>query len=402
MEPNDSPFELGRISRRESLRWGLIGAGGLLAPGVLAACGSDEKGAGTQASVAGSGGKLERFDPNAAAGSAPDLPKVIGVPGAYDIPESIALLKQMELAAASRGVDFQSAVANGDIQKEADHIQQMLARGVGALMMYPFNEQATRSFVQQALDKGICVFGVGRPFSTVQQIENRRVQGIGMGRAAAKWIRENAGGKAKAVVFDDSKLNPPSIPYHKALLAELKKAGEGVEIIEVPDRGDPEKDANAFASILQAHPDVNVVMGNPVAAPAAFSVLDAKGMGSSPDLYLSVQAGGDDVLAKVASGRSTIKTTLGIAWPVMAYGIGLMAADWLAGKSVPRLIDVRGGGTVITTPEEAATWRRDMNNAGDTWNNRRDTYVELWGNINYDQRENYWREAVTDPAKAKA
>jgi ABC-type sugar transport system substrate-binding protein len=399
VESKEIPFGM-LISRRESLRWGLAGAGSVLASGVLTACGGSSDSSQHTTTIAS--GKLHRFDPNAPAGSVPKLPKVLGVPGAYDIPESEALVRQMQIAAATRGMTLQSAVANGDIAKTVDQTQQMFARGIGALFMYPLNEHGTRFLAQQALDKGICVVGVERPYCTLQTVEDKHAGGVVVGSAAAKWIREHAGGKAKVVLFDESKLNPATVPYFKAIRAELKKVGPEVEIVETDERGSAEQDANAFSALLQAHPDINVVHGNALSAIAAASVFEAKGGGSSADVYISVLAGGDDALAKVESGNSVIKAVFGIPWPVMSYGIGLMAGDWLQGKSIPRVITVRGGAVEISSPDAVPSWRNDMKNAGDAWNQRRDTYVELWGNINYDQRDNYWRELVVSPANAKA
>ncbi len=251
-----------RISRREALQWSALTAGALAAPALLSACGStsSDGGAATAASTPDAA-SLKPFDPNVPAGSPSGLPKLIAFPGAYTDPGSLALSDALRDAGKEEGFDYVTAVANGDVSKLTSQMEAMLQRGFCATFMYPGNEPATRPLAQRALDAGACVFGGGaRPYSTVQVIEDQAVTGRQIGRMAADWIRKNLDGRAQVVYFNEDS-SPTLVPRHRAALAELKQLS-GAEIVsDIEVELTPEAGANAMSTVLQAHPDANVVLG---------------------------------------------------------------------------------------------------------------------------------------------
>lgn len=396
------------LSRRQFVRLGgIASAGALLGTPLLAACGSDD-GSGTASTATKAGttasGELKPFDPGAPAGTAPSLPKRFGLPGAFDDSQSLAFSDQIKTAAESRGLDYTMSVANGDLTKITDQTSTMFAQGVGAIFQYPYEIEATSQFSQQAIDQGVCVMSVLRPLSHVQWVNDLEADGVAIGEAAVRWAKANADGKAKVLLFHQDKANPASIVQHRATVAALKDGGPGIEIVaEVDEKGSAEENANVVTTLLQAHPDITVVLGSGTAAPGAFTAFDAQGKGDSPDVYVGVYAAGDDVLDKIARGGSIVRAAFLYSGPVVGYGLGLYAADWLDGKSIPRLLTPPSGAAIeLSTPAAVAEYRDDMKNAGRTWETKREKYVELWGNISYDTREDYWRELGTAPNAKRA
>jgi hypothetical protein len=71
--------------------------------------------------------------------------------------------------------------------------------------------------------------------------------------------------------------------------------------------------------------------------------------------------------------------------------------DWLEGKTIPRVISAPGGLKEISTPEAASAFQAAMNDPAATWKDQelRDSYITMYGNINYDTRDLYWNSAVT-------
>ena len=403
VEGHDGACERGRpISRRDALRRGAIGVGGVLLPGVLTACGHGAGTSSVPAPTTTAATALKPFDPNVPAGSAPSgLAKVFGFPGSFDDAQSVAFGSAIKRACSDRDLDYVVAVANGDMAKIADQTQQMFARDICAMFQYPFEEPATRPLAQQALDKGMAVFAFSRPYSTMQYIEDEGAVGTTIGRAAVKWIGENLDGKAQVVHFNNDKNEPTSIPRHKATLAELTKGGPGIRVVaDVSEQGGTEPSANAFATVLQAHPDVNVVIGTEFAGVGAFTVLDSKGKGNDPKIYISVLAAADDALSEIASGNSAIKAGFLYPWPLLGYATGQFAADWLEGKSIPRLGMPPNGAVIeVSSPEAVAQYKAAMKDPAKTWNDptARAKYVTYLGNISYDQRSTYWRRAASLP-----
>lgn len=394
------------ITRREALRWGAVGMGGLVLPSALAACGSnDSSGVTTGIKTTVSSAALAPFDPNVPAGARPtNLAKIFGLPGAFDDAQSLAFSAGIKRACEQRGLRYVIAVADGDIAKTSDQTQQMFAQDICAMFQYPL--PATLPLAQQALEKGMCVSTYSRQSSTLQYIEDEAAVGTAMGRAAVQWIKQNAGGKAKVVYCDPVKDDATAVPRHRAVLAELKAGGPDIQIVADLDiEAGTEPAANAFATLYNAHPDINVVIGTEWSAIGAFTVLDSKGRGRDPDIYISVLTAADDALAQIRSGTSSIKAGFLYPWPLMGYGIGQFAADWMEGKSIPRLgVPPHGAVIAVSSPQDVATYQADMRDVAATWadESRRGKYVTYWGNINYEQHASYWRSAAMLPRAAKA
>lgn len=390
------------LSRRDALRMGALSMGALALPNVFAACGSTTSDGANTASVAKETTALQPYDPNVAAGPATDLPKTFGFPGAFTDPGSLAFSDTIQASAEEAGLSYKTAAANGDLTKVISQTETMLGQGLCAIFMYPINEPPTRPLAQRALSEGVCVFGgAGRPYSTVQLGEDHAVIGHQQGRLAADWIRSRLGGRAKVVYFNEDS-SPTIIPRHKAALAELKGVGPDVEIVsDIEVRFDPEAGAKAMSTILQAHPDVNVVLGPAGPLSGAYSVFASKGKAQDPDIFLASLAGTDADLAKIEAGDNIYRATFGYPFPVYGWGIGQFSADWQAGRSIPKLMTTPSGGVIeVSSPEAVKEFRADMKDPRATWENKRDAYVTLWGNISYETRDDYWRGEARLPRQA--
>lgn len=391
-----------RLSRRDALRLAMLGSGAVAFPSVLAACGSSQTSGSGTTGTAPSAASLRPFDPDAPGGEATDLPKIIAFPGAYNDPTSLSMSEAMSAAASSAGFRYVTAVANGDISKITSQTEAMLMRGFSATFMYPGNEPATRPLAERVLESGACLFGgAGRPYSTVQIVQDQATTGRQLGRLAAEWIRDNLGGRAQVAYFNEDS-SPTLIPRHRAALAELRKAGAGVEIVsDIEVEINPEAGANAMSTILQAHPDVNVVLGGAGPIGGAYAILDSKGKATDPQIFVASVSGSDADLEKIASGETVYRATLASPWPLYGWGMGTFGADWQAGRSIPRLMSPPGSGDVeLSSPDAIRTFRADMKDPEATWASKRDEYIALWGNIDYSTRDSYWRTEARLPTKA--
>ncbi len=392
-----------RVSRRDALRWGVVGLGALAAPGVLGACGSSSSsGAGGSTgtgAAAPSPASLRPYDANVAAGPATDLARTFAFPGAYTDPASLSLSRALDASTASLGFDYVTAASDGDLPKLTSQMDSMLARGFCATFMYPTNEQATRPLAQRALDAGACVFGgAARPYSTCQINQDQALTGQQIGKAAADWIREQLGGRAQVVHFNEDSTET-LIPRHRATIAELKKVGPGVEIVsDIEVKIDPEAGANAISTILQAHPGANVILGGSAPIGGVYSVFDSKGRGKDPGIALFSVAGSDSDLELIAAGDTIYRGTLTEPWPIYGWAMGVFGVEWQKGGSIPRLMSPQGTDALLTSAEAIRTYRADMADPGRTWETKGDAYVALWGNIDYRTRDSYWRVSAAPPS----
>ena len=94
-----------------------------------------------------------------------------------------------------------------------------------------------------------------------------------------------------------------------------------------------------MSTILQAHPDVDVVLGADTVVLGALAALEAAGK-ARPDQFLGGIDGEPEAVAAIKKGGGPYKASISLASPVFAYAMGQHAADWLEGKSIPQAMDI--------------------------------------------------------------
>ena len=94
-----------------------------------------------------------------------------------------------------------------------------------------------------------------------------------------------------------------------------------------------------MSTILQAHPDVDVVLGADTVVLGALAALEAAGK-ARPDQFLGGIDGEPEAVAEIKKADSPYKASIALSSPVFGYAMGQHAADWLEGKSIPQAMDI--------------------------------------------------------------
>ena len=409
---NELPGMQAAWTRRQLIgRGSVLAAVGVAMPSILAACGSDTKsssdttaGGSVTTGVASSGAgvsgseaeSLAVFDPTAPKGSPSPHAKILGFPNPFDAELFLRISDIFDQVASERGGDFVTAISDGDPAKLVEHLDSFMAQDAGVLFLTPIEEEATKPGSQKAVEGGVCVFGVFRGFASLQVVEDQYAIGYSQGKAAVKWIKDNLGGEAEVAYFNED-MSASIRPRHDGVLAALAEGGDGIKVVsDVQVELTTEAGASAMNTILQAYPDVKVAMGGSGVIAGVYAAFDALGRTKEADLYLSSIAGGDDALDLIAQG-TIYRATFGEPWYMWAYALAQFSFDWMEGKSIPRVISAPGGLKEISTPEDATAFKDAMSDPAATWNDPalRDSYISMYGNINYDTRDLYWLDAVT-------
>lgn len=379
------------LSRRNFLT--LIGATALSA-NLLAACvaapvTAPAAGA-TEAPAADTGPDPKALEPFVASdtvGEKPDLPRRIAWANTSDAEFFLAITNSIQMAAEDRDLEFITAIANDDAAKNVEQISTFLQRGIAALCIQPLDANAQAPLMQQAIDAGIAVLSLVTPPSTSQVVADQYKVGLTQGTAAAKWITENLDGKAKVHYFNIDSIEV-LIARHQGVLDGLKTAGEGVEIVSDVEAGAITNEAgfNTMNTVLQAHPDVNVILGGDTLVLGALAAIEAAGR-AGEDIYISGIDGDAQALAKIREG-GPYKASFAFAYPMMGYAWGQYAADWLEGKEIPLLQQFNA--IELSSAEAIDAFEAAMGNVRETWQDA-DTYFTNLGSISYATRENYLR-----------
>lgn len=377
------------FARRDLLRLtAYTGAGLALGAPLLSACSvEDGSSSGDSGPKPVGNGLTEKqslapFDFNAPAGEAPDLPKRIAWANTSDAEFFLQITRAIELAATERGLEFITAIANDDSAKNVEQIETFLQRGIGALCIQPLDANAQAPLMKRAIEAGAAVLSLVTPPSTSQVVADQYKVGNAQGLAAAKYITEKLGGKANVVYFNLDTIEVLKA-RHQGVLDGVKTAGSGVKIVAdvQPDAITQDGGFKAMNTILQANPDVNVVLGGDTFCLGALSALQAAGK-ERPEMYLAGIDGDEQALAEIRKGGA-YKASFAFAYPLMGYAWGQFAADWLAGKPIPQVMQFNA--IELNSAETIDRYQADMAAVAQTWKNA-STYFTMLGSIRYADR----------------
>jgi ribose transport system substrate-binding protein len=237
---------MSEMPRRQFIR---LAAGSAIAVTTLgvAACGSGEEGGATTGGTAGGGGGGGRI------GFAFSDTKV-------DVFKP--LMAGAEEEAKRRGYEVLVSSPSGRAEAQIADLNTWIGQGVEALVILPLDPNAIAGVARRAQDRGIVVVGYSDhiPGEDGYDVFNHRQGAQIVGEYAAQWIRENLEGKAQVAVlaFDQVEVGRQRID---GALAAIEAAGVDANVVARQEAADAATGLTTMQSILQAHPDTNVVIG---------------------------------------------------------------------------------------------------------------------------------------------
>ncbi|GLK65735.1 substrate-binding domain-containing protein [Paracoccus kondratievae] len=213
--------------------------------------------------------------------------------------------------AAEIGCEIMTADAGNDLNKQVADIEDMVARGVEALLVNPRDSQGLVPAVNAASAQGVKVFVIdstldsSADFVTLVQSSNSR-NGLLVGR----WIADQTKGKPlKIALISGDQGNEVGQERRLGVLAGLLEGQlqtSGTAGFEIVGQGwglwNNEGGLDAMEDILVAHPDVNVVLGeNDSMVLGARNAL--KAAGKTDVLLVAAADGQKEALELIRSGE---------------------------------------------------------------------------------------------------
>lgn len=168
----------------------------------------------------------------------------------------------METAAAKAGAELLQANSESKPDKEQSLINTYISRGVGAIIISPIGEAASAPVLARAAEAGIKVITYNSTIAgdVPASFLNSSQEQIGQttGAAAAKFINEKLGGKAKIGVLQFKSLLPEQSGARvNGFLGAVK--ADGVEVVADQDAWLAEKAVAVAGDIITANPDINIL-----------------------------------------------------------------------------------------------------------------------------------------------
>ena len=195
----------------------------------------------------------------------------------------VQMVTELEEEAKRQGIELYEADAGGDISKQISDIQDLLAKGIDALLLAPNSPTATNVVTKQAIAQGIPVI----TFSSQIEDETAYTAYIGcddydFGKVSAEFLLDKIGGKGKVVVLSGMAGNDITAQRTQAwedALAALPDGGAGIEVLaEYFTDWDYAKGKQAMETALAAYPEIDAVFSHGGAvAQGAIEAMQAAG-----------------------------------------------------------------------------------------------------------------------------
>ncbi|ESW63694.1 ribose ABC transporter [Mesorhizobium sp. LNJC384A00] len=360
----------------------LLGVAGVLAGGTILAGAQDGPAGLTKPAV------FAPFDPKAPACSPPPgLNKVLAFAQDNEREFMQGVDRGLAAAAKDRGLGYRRALANNDAAKGVEQVQLFLASKIGGLVAAPVDPASMSRSLQELIWSGAYVGTIVPPPATSLLNAPQYETGKVLAEAAAAYIKDKLGGKANVVILSHDSME--FLAPRFAAMRDIFKAMPDVTIVAdiSPNPVNKEGGFATMSTILQAHPDVDVVLGADTVVLGALAALEAAGK-ARPDQFLGGIDGEPEAVAAIKKGGGPYKASISLASPVFAYAMGQHAADWLEGKSIPQAMDIL---PVALTSDYMAQYEADVADPAAVYKDpkRRDIYLRMYGNICYDTRDQY-------------
>lgn len=328
------------------------------------------------------------FDPGAPACSPPPgLAKVLAFAQDNEREFMQGVDQGLAKAAKDRGLEYRRALANNDAAKGVEQVQLFLASKIGGLVAAPVDPASMSRSLQELIWSGAYVGTIVPPPATSLLNAPQYETGKVLAEAAAAYIKDKLGGKANVVILSHDSME--FLAPRFAAMRDVMKTLPDVKIVAdiSPSPVNKEGGFATMSTILQAHPQVDVVLGADTVVLGALAALEAAGK-ARPDQFLGGIDGEPEAVAAIKKGDGPYKASISLASPVFAYAMGQHAADWIEGKSIPQAMDIL---PVALTADFLAQYQADVADPASVYKDpkKRDLYLKMYGNICYDTRDQY-------------
>ena len=168
---------------------------------------------------------------------------------------------------AAKEAGFRVMLGNtgNDQAKEAELVNTYVAQNVAGLAIAPLNPATSMPVLERASSSmkiAITNLNANAPFIVGGYTSDNVNLGGTTGDAAAQYIKNKLGGKAKIAILQFKSLLPEqSADRVNGFLNAVKKVNPNVEVVADQDAWLQDRAVQVGGDILTAHPDINIIYG---------------------------------------------------------------------------------------------------------------------------------------------
>lgn len=218
-------------------------------------------------------------------------------------PFFVTLRDGAEAAATAAGVELVVVDAQDDPAQEATNIEDLIQRGVDALLINPTDADAIVPSIQKANEAGIPVFTVDRGAAGGEVVSHIASDNVAGGRLAAEFLCEALGGAGSVVELEGIAGTSAARDRGQGFNDYMSSDCTGVEIVAKQTANfNRAEGLSVFENILQAQPEIDGVFAhNDEMILGALEAAEAAGR-AEEIVFVGFDAV-DDAVAAVEAGK---------------------------------------------------------------------------------------------------
>ncbi len=172
---------------------------------------------------------------------------------------------QREAEKPENGIDLVIVDANADAVKQFGDIEAFIAQGYDGIFFLVLTPEGMDELVARATEQGICMFNhSASPITGATQNVglDQHFSGYHVGKFAAEWIAKNYGDAEEVQVgILGNRADPLLMERTQGLIDGVLENADNAVIAGQVEANTIELGAAGAANLLQAHPDIKVLLG---------------------------------------------------------------------------------------------------------------------------------------------
>jgi ABC-type sugar transport system substrate-binding protein len=264
-------------------------------------------------------------------------------------PYFVASIEGAQAFADKYGHDLTVIDGASSAERQASGLENLIGINADAIDIRCVDSTAIKESVKLVHDAGIDISTYPPiPYRTCANLYDDYNMGIAMGTEAAKWAEAHWGGEAVDVAVMTQPTVEAVMQRRNGFVDTLLELYPNANIVQESDGSNPDDAMTATESILQAHPNVKMILCvNDSGALGAYEAVMSAGKGTD-DFFIAGVDGEISALQKVAEGgiyRCSVATQFMIE--ELGYGILMNVSNAAQGKEYIQTFPVLGVAVTI-------------------------------------------------------
>jgi ribose transport system substrate-binding protein len=253
----------------------------------------------------------------------------------YSRTPSLQVVADAAQAEADRlGVKLILDDPGSDLDKQVSTIETWIPQGYGTIIAVALDSAVLDGVAKRATEAGVkwVTYGSSLKAETGQIDLDQTAGGKALGEMAADWFNANLGGVGKIALLTYEE-GQWAQDRRAAIEKALKENAPGVEIVARQDALSETEGLEATTTLLQAHPDLNGVLG--IVDSAAYGAYGALKDKKDPNFFIGGIDGTVESLKLIQQGDNVYRASSALDLKALGEGLVQAGLNAATGKGSP-------------------------------------------------------------------